>query len=176
MINFEPGTYPSRMFIRFTARNQLMADATGQPITAMVQRLGGGNSVQRAIPGGPSPIIAPNGQEQGGTWGAELSMAAGSDDESVLPGADSQYLPGDGSSADGASCEVPTLGIDEELFTEIVKTRFNAQCYPQLYRSCGTVEATRSLEYEVAAEIVETYRRIKQQQQSGIVQDLNRLL
>ena len=50
-MDIDPKNYPSRTFVRFTARNQLMADASGQPITMSVNRFGGNTYLQQAIPG-----------------------------------------------------------------------------------------------------------------------------
>ncbi|HEY9661128.1 MAG TPA: hypothetical protein V6C65_21965, partial [Allocoleopsis sp.] len=49
-MEIDPGTYPSRAFIRFTAQNQLLSDLTGQPILMIVQRLGEESCTQHVIP------------------------------------------------------------------------------------------------------------------------------
>jgi len=49
-MEIDASTYPSRAFIRFTAQNQLLADLTGKPITAMIQRQTGENYVQQVMP------------------------------------------------------------------------------------------------------------------------------
>jgi hypothetical protein len=55
-MDINPKTYPSRAFIRFTAHNQLTADATGRSVVASVQRLGGKTYMQAAEPEGEAPL------------------------------------------------------------------------------------------------------------------------
>jgi hypothetical protein len=66
--------------------------------------------------------------------------------------------------------------LDKALFEEIARTTFHKNRYPELYQSCGTPEAAKAVEAKVAAELVETYRQIKQKQKCPIVERLNGLL
>ena len=177
-MDIDPKTYPSRMFVRFTAHNQLTADASGQTITVSVQRLGGDNYVQQAIPDGESPSLATDsgsfacGFRMGlsvNPTSAENTTQGGKDEsqDSKPSGEPSGLMGGDKS---------PKCGIDEVLFEEIVQTLFNPNRYPELYHSSGTQKAATEVEARVAVEIVTAYRTIKQKQDCPIVQRLNSLL
>lgn len=177
-MDIDPKTYPSRAFARFTARNQLLADATGRPIISSVQRLGGKTYVQEAIPDGEGPSISKNPGDAATGLHLGLSLSptglgntpAGSNldgDEAGLLNEDTSLDP-----SNGSQCP----GIDEALFEEVVKTTLNQNRFPDLYRSCGTQEAAFEVEAAMAAEIVAAYRRIKEKQDCPTVQSLNRLL
>jgi hypothetical protein len=49
-MNIDFGTYASKSFIRFAARNQLQADLTGCPVTVVIQRSGRDRLSQEFIP------------------------------------------------------------------------------------------------------------------------------
>jgi hypothetical protein len=73
--------------------------------------------------------------------------------------------------------EVPEDRIlDEVLFEEIAEITCSANRYPELYRSCGTQQAAKALETQVAAEMVAAYLQIKLKQRCPIVARLNALL
>ena len=177
-MDIDPKTYPSRTFTRFTARNQLLADATGRPIVSSVQRLGGKTYVQEAIPDGKAPSISQNPGDS--ATGLHLGLSRSHPGLGNTPvgsnqdGADANSLSEDSSLApqNAAQCS----GIDEALFEEVVKTTFNPNRFPDLYQSCGTQEAAFEVEAAVAAEIVAAYRQIKDKQDCPIVQSLNKLL
>ena len=160
-MDIDPRTYPSRTFVRFTAHNQLQADATGKPITAAIKRTGCNTYVQKAIPGGefPPPI---SDSDSGDGFGLGFSMDS---------------TCSDGTETGGCAVAAATHEFDDALFEEIVKTTFSAKRYPELYQSCGTQAAAAKVETRVATEIVSAYRRINQKQQDClIVQRLNSLL
>jgi len=159
MQDFDPNTYPSRRFIRFTAERQLMADATGQPNTMTIQRLGRSTYVQTFD---PDPSIGDRGAE-------ELD-----DTEEEVPAAAPSATPM--TEAFAATDAPPANGIDETLFAEIVETVFQPNHHPELYQACATVTAAGQVEVDVATEIVEAYRHIKRNESSLRVQRLNRLM
>ncbi len=173
-MDIDPRTYPSRTFVRFTAHNQLKADATGQTITASVQRLGGKSYVQQAIPDGEFPSII------SGSSGFKMGMSVSPiGDESITDGdiGNSQAADPLGDAA-SLSCdnEAQMCGVDETLFEEIIKTTITPNRFPDLYQCCGTQKAAMEVEAIVAAEVVASYRQIKQKQDCPIVQRLNNLL
>ncbi|NER80844.1 MAG: hypothetical protein F6K42_14995 [Leptolyngbya sp. SIO1D8] len=182
MMDSDPKNYPSRMFIRFTARNQLTADATGRPIAAMVQRFGGEAYVQRMIPENESSSssVAEGGFSE--DLGLEFSMDS-------IPSGDPTDHPLENNQAHVTPDKAPQVEtdntavvpnadccIDDALFSEIVKTTFNHSRYPELFQSCGTSQAAREVEAKVAADIIASYRQIKRRQSSPVVQGLNKLL
>ncbi|EKU97512.1 hypothetical protein Lepto7375DRAFT_6708 [Leptolyngbya sp. PCC 7375] len=177
-MDIDPRTYPSRTFVRFTAHNQLQADATGVPVTASVQRLGGDSYTQQAIPDGDSPSIMHG--SSGFSMGFSVSPAndenpieepthgGGENDQTLMPFEE----PADLECENQASIS----GVDEALFEDIIKTTINPNSCPELFQSCGTQEAAKALEARIAARIVAAYRKIKQQQDCPIVQRFNNLL
>lgn len=170
-MDIDPRTYPSRTFVRFTAHNQLMADATGMPITASIQRLGGNTYTQQVLPEGESPssLNDPNGTESGFSMG--LSMNPISDKNTTDSGAEMV-----GSAEPTSEDEASVCGVDEALFEEIIKTTLNPNRFPELYQCCGTQKAAAEVETRVAAEVVAAYRQINRKQNCPIVQRLNSLL
>jgi hypothetical protein len=174
-MDIDPRTYPTRMYIRFLAHQQLVADQTGQPITVLMQRLGREPYVQTITPGDEAPGLAPNAGNATGDPSLRIGV-------SVTPTRDNTGA--DTFSADAAELNSPAptatsgvdTAIDTALFDEIVQTLFNPTCHPELYQSCGTIAAAAELETQLAAEIVATYRQIKQQQDCPTVQSLNKLL
>jgi len=173
-MDIDPKTYPSRNFVRFTAHNQLMADATGVPFMAAVQRLGGKTYTQEAIPNGEVPSIT----TKGGGLQMGMSLNTGCVESPPHPEeGEEKTSPFSNELSSLASDFVDqNEGIDEALFEEVVKNTINPNRFPDLYRSCGTQEAAMAVEAMVAAEIVSAYRRIKRKQDCPIVQDLNKLL
>ncbi|MBU6230101.1 MAG: hypothetical protein KGQ93_10455 [Cyanobacteria bacterium REEB459] len=162
----DPNLYPSRAFIRFTAHNQLLADLTGETVTASVQRWGGQTYLQTAQPGKALPSLSR--QSEAGAAQLTLGMAL---HPSPNPTPLSQDMAPSLSQADPVA-----PAIAEDLFTEVTQTLFQACRSPQLYQDCGSPEAAKAVEEEVAAEIIATYRQIKQNQTSPIVQRLNQQL
>ena len=160
-MDIDPTTYPSRTFVRFTAHNQLQADATGKPITAAIKRSGCGTYTQKAMPGGDfPPPISESDSGDGFDLGLLMDSACSDDTETG-----------------GCAVAAATHEFDNSLFEEIVKTTFSANRYPQLYQCCGTQKAAAEVEIKVATEIVSAYRRINQKQQDCLlVQRLNSLL
>ncbi|MBE7380680.1 MAG: hypothetical protein F6J95_004645 [Leptolyngbya sp. SIO1E4] len=167
MMDSDPKNYPSRMFIRFTARNQLIADATGRPIAAMVQRLGGDAYVQRVNPETEAPALAADDDADGFLEGVSLEMSPDLQTQSGTPETETGK---DASQGDVDCC------VDDALFAEIVKTTLNPSHHPELYQPCQTSQLAKAIEASVAAEIVATYRQIKRKQTCPIVQGLNKLL
>ncbi|MDJ0702921.1 MAG: hypothetical protein QNJ46_06530 [Leptolyngbyaceae cyanobacterium MO_188.B28] len=176
-MDIDPKTYPSRVFARFTAHTQLTADATGQPITTAVQRLGGDTYSQQVIPDGESPAISTDSGSFAGGFTRGLSANPTSAEDTTHGGNESQdsKSPMDPPSLESGN-ESPTCGIDEALFEEIVQTLFNPNRCPELYHSCGTQKAAKEVEARVSADIVAAYRQIKRKQACPIVQRLNTLL
>lgn len=176
-MNIDPTTYPSRTFARFTAHNQLMADATGQTIMASVQRLGGQTYVQEAVPDGEMPYRSQNPSGFAAGFSIGLSVKPTTPEATPLSSSDKNQNPtSDQVSAVEPETQPSASDIDEALFDEIVKTALNPQRFPELYESCGTQKAAMAVEERVAAEIVTVYRAIKQKQACPIVQGLNQLL
>lgn len=179
-MDIDPKTYPSRMFARFTARNQLMADVTGQTILSAVKRLGGATYMQQAIPDGDSPSISTDSSPRSGGFRMGFSMNPSSAEDTTPrvrgENQDSQLPLGALSALESEGDDCPSNGIDEALFEEIVRTTISPNRYPELYQSCGTQKAAAEVETRVAAEIVAAYRTIKRKQACLIVQSLNNLL
>lgn len=177
-MDIDPKTYPSRMFARFTAHNQLMADVTGQTITSSVQRLGGATYMQQAIPDGDSPSISTDSSPRSGGFrmGFSINPSSAEDTTRRVRGESHDCQPLGALSALESGDDCLSNGIDEALFEEIVQTTFSPNRYPELYQSCGTQKAATEVETRVAAEIVAAYRTIKRKQDCLIVQSLNNLL
>ncbi len=173
-MEIDASTYPSRAFIRFTAQNQLMADLTGRPITAMVQRLGGESYVQQVMPEDQPKTLHPDDSNLGFSLGMSVNPVEsnGSYGDSQVHAQTPLDPPGSEVPHNGSETEI----LDEALFEEIAKTSFSPNRYPELYQSCGTRRAAAAIEAQVAKEIVATYKQIKQKQQCPIVQGLNGLL
>lgn len=162
----DPKAYPSRTFIRFTARNQLLADLTGETVTATVQRAGEPTYVQIALPGKALPSLS----NPSGTGAGHLTLGM-----TLHRSPDPGSLPQDTAAA-LREADPPTPTIDEDLFTEVTQTLFQVCRNPKLYQDCGSPEAARTMEGEVATEVIATYRKIKRNQASPIVQRLNQQL
>jgi hypothetical protein len=168
-MDINPKTYPSRAFIRFTAHNQLTADATGRSVVASVQRLGGKTYMQAAEPEGEAPLET---NDRDSSFGLHLGMSFQPKVSKNSPVEEPNPL----SREPEAKPQPQSCGIDEALFEAIVKTTLNPNRFPDLYQSCGTQQAAMKVETAVAAEIVAAYRQIKQQRECPIVQGLNNLL
>jgi hypothetical protein len=171
-------TYPSRAFIRFTARNQLIADATGRPMLSSVKRLGSQIYLQEAMPEGDVPSVAKHPESY--PHGLNLGMSLNSAELENIPceeSCDRDELSSLDPSATIAPEEAATDSyIDEDLFEEVIKTTFNPNRFPDLYRSCGSRQAAMDMETDVVAVIVANYRHIQQKRECPIVQSLNQLL
>ncbi|MGD1942480.1 MAG: hypothetical protein ACFB0G_14315 [Leptolyngbyaceae cyanobacterium] len=164
MTNFEPNRFPSRMFVRFIARKQLIADATGLTTILKAQRRGKGLFYQQFVPDRAVPA------------------AMVSDDLANQSLAASPALNGRSQAADNRE-SVPQLTqsdpaepLDEALLAEICQTTLAPQHWPAFYQACATAVAATELELEAAADIVTTYRRLKANQSIAIVQQLNQWL
>ena len=76
---------------------------------------------------------------------------------------------------DVASVAIPEC-IDEELIKEISATLFQSELYRSLYSQCRSKREAAMITDQMVDELVKTYRRIKQQQQNPLIQQLNSLL
>lgn len=141
--------YPTRSFIKFAARSQLIANLTGQVFTTFIQRHGHETS---------NDLISPE--------------AAPSDIPSDIELADTE------SSIDEPheSTHPMDQSLDNDLFRDITNSVFHPEQHPELYEPCDSVEMAADIENQIAAEIVETYQTIKFNQKSPMVQSLNALL
>jgi hypothetical protein len=175
-MEFDVRTYPSRTFIRFTAHNQLVADLTGHPITATVQRLGREGYVQQVTPNNKPSTVRLDHSEPNVSFGMSVDIV-GYGDNANPEHQDSNRKPEiEEMISDSTSTTSQTNGLDEALFEEIISITFNPNRYPELYQSCGTPKAAADVETRIATEIIETYKQIKLKQQCPIVQGLNGLL
>ena len=68
------------------------------------------------------------------------------------------------------------IPLDESLFQEVAMTLLQSDYYQTIAQPCGSNHEAARLEDQIAAELVNTYRQIKAQQQSPVVQWLNTLL
>jgi len=166
MTMLDPSLYPSRAFIRFTAHNQLLADLIGETVTASVQRWGGQTYLQTAQPGKTLPSLS--NQSDAGAGQLTLGMAL-----HTSPNPDPLSLR---TAASLSQADPVAPAIDEDLFTEVTQTLFQVCRNPKLYQDCGSPEGARTVEGEVATEIIAAYRQIKRNQTSPIVQRLNQQL
>lgn len=66
--------------------------------------------------------------------------------------------------------------FDESLFQDVARTTFHAERHPELFVTHSSAAHVKAIEQQVATEIVETYRHIKQNQERSDVQRLNTLL
>jgi|GEM_PF-1096127 len=183
MMDFDPKTVPSRMFIRFIAHEQLMADMTGEATTVNLKRLGREPFVQEILPGGKPPLsyMYP-GDSEDPIRGDELTMRMSMNWMGDRPQVDSE--PSDIKASEPSDFPSPTPEdapleedqIDEALFKAIVDTTFNPNQHPELFRTCDSVEAAAMVEAKLVSEIITVYRTIKAQQANPIVQGLNKLL
>ena len=164
MTNFEPNRFPSRMFVRFIARKQLVADATGLTTTLKAQRRGKGLFYQQFVPERAVPGVMASDEIANQTLEAGQARN-GRSPAAPDPESAPQWVPSD-----------PTELLDEALLAEICQTTLAPQHWPALYQACATTAAATELELEAAADIVTTYRHLKANQSTAIVQQLNRWL
>lgn len=159
-MDINPANYPSRMFIRFLAETQIVADSGNQVINMYVKRLNNKAFTLTATPGLQFPKV-------------ESYREAGFNlDLSIKPAEPIDI---------NASCEQENVSInypsfDESLFEDICKTTFKAPYNKYLYQDCGNQEAAFSVEKEVAAEVIAAYRKIKKNSESSTIKSLNALL
>jgi len=149
--------YPARSFIRFQAKNQIIADLTGEEITSFVHRPG---AVQEQGTTTPNPDWRNSGRID--IW-------------SENP-ADSSRAQDQRSQMDQGSTAAPSLSFDEALFGELTKTAFHPDRHPELYQPCDSQVEARAIESQVVAELVKTYEQIVRNQADEQVQRLNALL
>ena len=179
-MDIDPKTYPTRMFIRLVAHQQLLADATGQPISVMMQRSGREPYVQSLSPDADFPGQTSNSQD----FVDGLSFSMGASVNPTEAGAkdpksfeDALSMPAQGQAIDPKQGQnTSSSEIDEALFADLVKNAFYPSRNPELYQSCGTAKAAAAVETRVIAEIVAAYRQIKSKQGCPVVQGLNKLL
>lgn len=138
--------YPTRSFIRFQAKNQIIADLAGEEITSFVQRPGASQE---------EGTVTPNPD-----W---LNHSSG----------DAPDCPPQSSASNTAAMLLP---FDEALFSELAKTVFHPDRHPELYQPCDSQADAMAIENQVIAELVETYERIARNQTDERVQRLNALL
>ena len=187
MDEYQISTYPSRSFIRFAARNQLIADLTGRGFPMVVKRFGGESYVQKITPSDQPETEQPNSNSAeinpadfgiSLDFGGPSEKSGASNFEQPSP-EETQAAESNGEAAPlGENCDPAqkTGTIDDALLSEITKTLFNLNRSPELYQSCGTKGAAAAVEARIAEEIVETYKQIKLKQECPIVQSLNALL
>lgn len=169
MMEFDPKTYPSRTFIRFLAHQQLLADASGQPIQVAMQRLDRPPYLQTLTPGSDVATSKTSSQDMSMGLGLRMTLSANPTGKDQGQG----DRPTGQISARQGKNKSP---IDENLFEEVVKTAFNSDRNLEIYQSCGTVTGAEAVELGVIREIVSTYRQIQQNRTSPTVQNLNKLL
>lgn len=177
MMDFDLKTVPSRMFIRFVARKQLLVDMTGQATPVYIKRMGRNPFVQQLTPGGEPTIWSSTRSDEmdGSRMGVLLNRRSDRPNPKAENSGSSAF---DGSDAPSSKIEPSTTAedIDEELFKAIVDTTFTSSRHPELFQPCGTVEAATEVEARLITEIISAYRRIKAQQENPIIQRLNNLL
>jgi hypothetical protein len=142
--------YPTRSFIKFSARSQLISNLTGQVFTTYIQRQGLSATTDLISPESPDSWSETSDAEQTG---------AGND-----------------ASSDAMNPSHIDEELDESLFRDITSTTFHPDQHPELYQPCESLERAAEIESQIAAEIVETYQRIRVQQNHPVVQTLNALL
>lgn len=67
-------------------------------------------------------------------------------------------------------------GLDERLLKEIATLTFHPDQHPEIYQPCDSREHATAIEQAIAAEIVATYKRIKENESRANVKALNALL
>ena len=147
----EKHIYPIRSFIRFQAKQQLIAEAH--------------SASTAALPPYPN-VAAPQPPE------SELNTPDPPDRGNKNAAVDSKHS----SSKQPGLPWFDTASIDNDLLKEIATTLFNSDQYPELYRPCKDIIEATAIEDAIALEIVLTYQRIKQNEQLVNVQALNKLL
>jgi hypothetical protein len=68
------------------------------------------------------------------------------------------------------------MPLNESLLQELAMTLFQSKRYHAKAQSCRSKPAAAAVEDEVAAELAASYKRIQQQQQDPLIQQLNSLL
>lgn len=160
--------FPTPLFVRFIAHQQLTADATGQITTLKAQRRGKGLFHWQFSP--HQPIKTQFGATE--PWSEKLQST--SSQETRYRDRDCPTLPNQ--PAPHQSLTAATAAIDEPLFDDIFTTTITPQRWPQLYQASASPRAAIALELQAAAEVVATYRLIKFNQTSPLIQQLNDLL
>ncbi|MEM7772114.1 MAG: hypothetical protein AAF327_16580 [Cyanobacteria bacterium P01_A01_bin.37] len=140
--------YPTRSFIRFQAKNQLIAELMkGQELT-VVSRL-------REL--GVAPILESKPDDEDGS-------AKSLNDSKPLA-----------TSGLNTSATTP-FSVDEELFAEISSTAFHSEHHPELYQGTSSQQDVMAIERAIANEIVSAYQRILNNRTDKDIQNLNALL
>ncbi|MGB3494279.1 MAG: hypothetical protein WBA57_16230 [Elainellaceae cyanobacterium] len=145
--------YPTRSFIRFQAKNQIIADLTGEKVTRFIERPG---IVQE------QGTIEPNLD-----WIDSLienPPPASGDAQECDPQAHPSGMP------------AAFFSFDEALFSELAKTTFHPDRHPELYQPCTSQQKASEIEQQVTTELVESYERITRNQTDARVKRLNALL
>ncbi|HEY9625282.1 MAG TPA: hypothetical protein V6C78_33480 [Crinalium sp.] len=176
-MDFDGSIYPSRMFIRCTAHNQLLTDLTEQAISTFVQLEG--EAYLHAIAPTEYFDVKPLDLED---LDINFNVPMAWDDFSLE--FDAIELLEDPSEDDWEWETMPltplgsadSISLDEALLEDIATTIFSSNRYPELYRAYATKEAAAEIEFYVAQEIVTTYKRILSKRHCPTVQALNQLL
>lgn len=149
-------TYPSRSFIRFQAKLQIIADSTGEHVVSFIQHPG--VYIDRPVfrydedqpDNGPSPT-----------------------DRDLNTSYPSKPQP---AKFKAAVQSIDALDVNETLLNEIASTTFQPNRHPELYRGYSTPEEAAIIEQHVAAELIATYERIIINRADEQIQQLNSLL
>lgn len=140
--------YPTRSFIRFQAKNQLIAELMkGQEFTVL----------SRLRDLGMAPILESKPDDE------DDSAEALNDRNNLATG------------ALDTSATAP-FSVDEELFAEISSTAFHSEHHPELYQGTSSQQDVMTIERAIANEIVSAYQRILNNRTDQDIQNLNALL
>lgn len=156
--------YPSRMYIRCLARTQLLADLSDIAIPLCVNR-GGANYTYMAIPGGECPTRVDR------STGANLMDTR----LTVEPYKRTHTAASNGRTNSPTSEQQVELAtdIDNELLADITSTVFGSKANLHIYQEYTSEPDARQVEEDIAKVIITTYRHIKENAVSSIVQALN---
>ncbi len=144
--------YPTRSYIRFQAKNQLIEDLMEGHLSTAVNHVG----------------------QSGVTFTLNADVDISSD---ISP--DSAQLNDSPELQDMGNINTwPTLKLplDEGLFAEITSTTFHHDRHPELYQPNASMYDVAAIEQAIAIEIVSTYKQILKNRSDQHVQNLNALL
>ena len=139
--------YPTRSFIRFQAKSQLIAALMEGQISTVVN------------PIGPSSIASTcdlDGQANDGSSPNQGNSEH--HDKKRVGSVSNKFL------------------LDETLFAEIAATTFHQEQHPELYQPHPSRHDVTHIEQAIATEIVFTYKRIFNNRADQRIQNLNALL
>lgn len=141
--------YPTRSFIRFQAKSQLIAALMEGQISTVVN------------PIGPSSLVS--------TCDCDLGDQANGD-------SDSKHENSEHYDENRVGSPSNKFLLDETLFAEIAATTFHQEQHPELYQSHSSRQDVTHIEEAIATEIVSTYKRILTNRADQRIQNLNALL